>query len=620
MIIIRNLNLAFGEQALFSDISCTIQGTDRIGLFGLNGSGKSTLLKIVAGGHQYDSGTINIGKGKKIAYFPQEVVLASDKSIIEQTMTAFGELQAMQQQAADIEKQLAIDSSDMTLVDQYAQLCQQIQLYQPEQKRAAAQRVLNGLGFSTMQFDQPVKNLSVGWKMRVVLATLLLQEADFYLFDEPTNHLDIVAKEWFLDFIEQSSFGFILVCHEKRFLNRLCTQIMELERAKATFYAGDYDAYIRQKDESLVRLEAAYQQQQRELKQMQATIERFRASASKAAMAQSMIKKMEKIERISMPPNSRSITFQFPSLEQSGRVVLVVKNVAHQFGEKQIFNQVSYIIERGNKVAIVAANGVGKTTLLNIITGRFPVQVGSVEFGYKTSTAVFDQDQTASLNLSQTVFENAAYDTGMISEQAIRGMLGSFLFSSKATNKKASVLSGGERNRLGMVRVLLRNANMLLLDEPTNHLDIPSKDVLLRALQAYQGTILFVSHDHDFVNELASHIIELTPTGAIIYHGNYDEYIYQKKVAATQAAPSDNIEQSKKKSEPVSATNMHDVHKKVRSIEHRIEKMEKQIADLEVSFANLVYGSEAFHAASTKLHTLKSEHAQLLQEWEQLHG
>jgi ATP-binding cassette, subfamily F, member 3 len=622
MIIIRNLRLAFGDQPVFNDISCTIQNSERIGLFGLNGSGKSTLLKAIAGFQKVDGGTISIAKGQTLAYLPQEVVLSSQKSIIDQTMTAFGDLQAMQARQQELESKLAVTPHDLVLIDEYAHLCESIALFEPEQKRASAQRMLLGLGFSQAQLDEPVDSLSVGWKMRVVLATLLLQQADFYLFDEPTNHLDIVAKEWFLDFLEHSTFGFMLVCHEKRFLNRLCTQIMELDRGVATFYDGDYDDYVHQKQENLTRLESAYETQQRTLKQMQGTIERFRASASKARMAQSMIKKIDKIERVVLPPGHKKITFHFPPLEQSGRIALTVKDLSYRFGEKQIFQHASFTLDRGSKTAIVAANGVGKTTLLNIITGRLPLQTGSVELGYKTTVAVFDQDQTASLNLTRTVFENACFGTGDAPEQTIRAVLGSFLFSNEAINKKAGVLSGGERNRLGMVRVLLRNANLLLLDEPTNHLDIPSKDLLLEALQAYKGTILFVSHDHDFVNELATHIIELTPNGTALYHGNYDEYLYQKKAVATPAAPVTTPVAIDMSAEAPAASNVHsyEMRKKIRSLEQKIEKVEQEITYTEQLFANLAYGSDSFNKTSIKLQTLKDTHRTLLGEWESLHA
>lgn len=612
MILARNLRLSFGNQTVFDNISFTLQGHERIGLFGLNGSGKSTLLKVIAGQHKLDGGKVTITNDATVAYLPQEVTLQSDKSIIEETLSTFHTMIALQKQLIDLEANLARNSHDVETIEAYANVCEQLALLNPEQKRASAERMLVGLGFDQDKLNNPVQELSVGWKMRIVLAKLLLQNADFYLFDEPTNHLDIVTKEWFLKFLKQASFGFLLVCHEKRFLNVLCSEIMELERGHATMYSGGYDDYVTQKEENLARLTAAHTNQQREIKQMKETINRFRASANKAAMAQSMLKKLEKIELIELPPSAKSMNFSFPPLERSGRTVLTVKNVSQTFDDKLIFKNASFEIERGQKVAIVAANGVGKTTLLNIISGRLPLQTGTVEFGHGVTSALFDQDQTASLAMQRTVFENACNDAPpKTTEPQIRALLGAFLFSGPLVNKKAQVLSGGERNRLGMVRVLLKNANLLLLDEPTNHLDIPSKDLLLKALQTYEGTILFVSHDQDFVNKLATHIIELTPQGTALYHGNYDEFIYQKELAT----PKISEPQVKQKKETVAITDPEEKKKAARTLEKRIASCEKEITKVEQSFENLEYGEPSFDRALKALQTLQQEHADLMTEW-----
>lgn len=619
MILARNLRLSFGSQTVFNDISFSLQGHERIGLFGLNGSGKSTLLKVIAGQHNLDGGKVTIAKDATVAYLPQEVTLQSDKSVIEETLTTFDTMIALQQRSKELEALLAVNSQNLAIIDQYAQVCEQLALINPEQKRAEAERILVGLGFEQEKLTQPVQNLSVGWKMRIVLAKLLLKNADFYLFDEPTNHLDIVTKEWFLRFLETASFGFLLVCHEKRFLNRLCTQIMELERGQATIYSGDYDAYITQKEENFARLVAAQTNQQAKIKQMKTTIERFRASASKARQAQSMIKKLDKIDLIELPPSPKSMNFSFPPLEKSGRTVLTVHNVAQTFGDKQIFQHASFEIERGQRVAIVAANGVGKTTLLNIVSGRLPLQKGSVTFGHNVHHAIFDQDQTASLVLQRTVFENACNDApSKTTEQMIRSLLGAFLFSGSLVNKKAQVLSGGERNRLGMVRVLLKNANLLLLDEPTNHLDIPSKDLLLKALQAYEGTILFVSHDQDFVNQLATHIIELTPQGTALYHGNYDEFLYQKELTA---AKSSSPEQKTKQSNAHTKTQAPlDKQKLSMVLEKKIVQCEKDISKAEQALEQTEYGEPAFDKALKNLQTLQQHHADLMMEWETINN
>jgi len=628
MIILRNISLSFGSQLVFDHISETIQESDRIGLFGLNGSGKSTLLKVIAGQQKLDGGSIVYARGKRIAYLPQEVTLHSDASILDETMAVFADLHRLEKRIAELEALLQTDTDHAATLEEYAELCLKRAQLEPEKKRAAAIQMLMGLGFSEQQLGLSVQTLSVGWKMRIVLAKLLLQEADFYLFDEPTNHLDIVAKEWFLQFLESAPFGFLLVCHEKRFLNRLCSHILELERGKGTMYTGTYDDYVAQKAEASTRLQAAYIQQRKELARQQATIERFRAVASKSRMAQSMERRLSKVERIELPLDNRVMGFPLPPITKSGKIVLIVKNVSYAFGDKTIFRHVSFELERGAKVGIIAPNGVGKTTLLNLISGRLTLQTGSVELGYQVTTALFDQDQARALDLKKSIFDNAANAAQNKSDQTIRGMLGAFLFSGNTVNKLAEVLSGGERNRLGMVKVLLQDANLLLLDEPTNHLDIPSKDVLLDALQRYTGTILFVSHDHDFVNNLATHIIVLTPDGATLYHGTYDEYLYQKAMtgAGDNAAdisqkvpPSRSCEAERSKKVPQSRVSDSDHRKKIMQIEKTISSLESSITKIEGSFADLDYGTPAFTEALEKLQMLKNQLAAATKTWEQLH-
>lgn len=619
MIIARDLTLSFGIQPVFDHISFTLQGNERIGLFGLNGAGKSTLLKAIAGHMQLDEGSISITKGFKVAYLPQEVTLASDKSIIDEAMSIFTQIVALQSKMVALELQLKEAPDNLELLNNYAIVCEELATLEPERQRAQAERMLMGLGFSATQLQQSVQTLSVGWKMRVVLAKLLLQKADFYLFDEPTNHLDIIAKEWFLRFLKSSSSGFMLVCHEKRFLNLLCTRILELERGISTLYSGNYDDYIVQKEETLERLRSAYHLQQREIERMKETIAQFRAKASKASMAQSMSKKLEKIEKIVLPPTLPKITFQFPNIERAARIVLQVKQVGCRFGEKNVFQNATFDVERGNKIAIVAANGVGKTTLLKIISNKLPLQNGSVEIGANVKSAVFDQDQTASLDMNATVLDNARSAAGGKSDQAVRSMLGAFLFGNTSVGKKASVLSGGERNRLGMVRILLSDANLLLLDEPTNHLDIPSKDMLLAALKAYTGTIIFVSHDQDFVNQLASHIIELTHQGTTLYHGDYDAYEYQKENALHPDAQDHSVLAAAKGK---ASTNAGDgdaaKRKQINILEQKIAKMEAQKDEIAMAFADLEYGTAAFEDTQKQFDALNKQLNILTKEWESL--
>jgi len=564
---------------------------------------------------------ISIAKNKKIAYLPQEVVLASERTVVEETFTAFGELHALLEQAALIEKQLEENPHDTSNLEAYAELQAILATYNPAKALSETKEMLMGLGFSLEKFDKPVATLSVGWKMRIVLAKLLLQKADFYLFDEPTNHLDIVAKDWFLQFLKKAPFGFLLVCHERYFLNQLCTNIFELELGNAKMYSGNYTNYEEQKDRDAAVLEQAYNQQQKEIKAKQETIDRFRAKATKARMAQSMMKALDKIERITLPPTPKNIHFKFPALQPSGQIVLEVKSLSFTFNDKPIFKNIELHIERGNKVALVAANGVGKTTLFNVITGKYTLQQGSISLGCKVKTAIFEQEQAATLDLNRSIIENIESSCQNISTQIMRNFLGSFLFSNDDVNKKIKVLSGGEKNKVGMIKVLLQNANFLLLDEPTNHLDIPSKEVLLRALKEYPGTVFFVSHDHDFINQLATQIIELTPQGAFKYEGNYETYLYHKNLIKKEHEEKKAKKDAKEiinTSEPVTKDSF-ERNKKIKSLERKIEQLEEKIVQTQASFADLEYGTQPYIENAKNLKDLQQQLLACMQEWESLH-
>jgi ATP-binding cassette, subfamily F, member 3 len=617
-----NICLEMINQVIFNDISFVFDHNQRIGLVGRNGSGKSTLLKVIAGQQAIDSGSVSIQKGKSIAYLSQDVVLQSDKSVSEETYMAFAHVADLAKEQKEIEDKLNDNPDDLDeLLERYAIVCEQLLHVDQESLRAEAKKVLMGLGFKPEQLDQPVAHLSVGWKMRIVLAKLLLQKADFYLFDEPTNHLDIVAKEWFLQFLKRAPFGFVLVCHDRYFLNQLCDVIFELEYGKGTLYMGDYNEYEKQKAHNMELLEMQYKNQQRDIKQKQEFIDRFKAKANKAAGAQSVMKKLEKIERIELPPSPPSINFTFPPLQQSGSVVLTVDHVGHSFDHKQIFNNVSFEVQRGQKVGLVAANGVGKTTLFNLIAHKLSLSTGTISLGYNVKYTVFDQDQTASLLLDKTILENIAESCSHATEQKIRAFAGSFLFTKESINKKVGVLSGGEKNRVGMIKVLLQNANFLLLDEPTNHLDIQSKDILLTALKAYQGTILFVSHDQDFVNKLATDIIELRVDGAREYQGNYELYLYQKQ----QEMQREQTEQQSSQKKPSPHASAQPVRAKkiasqseIKTLERKIQKCEQDIKKIEYSFADLVFGTPQFDQAQKKLVQLKKELEDAMAEWESI--
>ena len=613
MIQVRELELAFGDQVIFDNLSFTLQNNQRVGLVGRNGSGKSTLLKILAHEQEPDEGRVSIGKGTKVAYMPQEVVLASSLSILDETLGAYGDLVHWQQEIDQLTPRMQ-DQPTENEVERYARAYEALQALDSDKLRVKAQTMLLGLGFTSQQLASSVAALSTGWKMRVVLAKLLLQDADFYLFDEPTNHLDLIAKEWFLTFLKTASFGFMLVCHEQYIMDEVCTHILELEYGKGTLYTGNYTHYEQQKEHTLALLYAARQLQQKDIARKQEWITRNKAKASKAKQAQSMSRQLDSMERIVLPPKPRAVSFTFPAVQPSGRTVLTLDNVGYQFDGTPIFQHVSCEIERGQKVALIAPNGGGKTTLFNVISGKLPLQQGKITFGHNVTNAIFAQDQTRVLDLNRSVWENVYQACPKVDEQVARTFLGSFLFSGDDVQKKVRVLSGGEKNRVGMVCTLLQRANFLLLDEPTNHLDIPSKQVLLSALQAYNGTILFVSHDRDFINNLATHVIDLRRDGAHMYHGNYDAYRMHVEHTEQDVGTDDRSAHNKAPKTPEQRVNEYALNKKSRTLERTIERLEHELERVQAGFAESTYGTPQFKqleqevaALRTKLQTAHQE-------------
>jgi ATP-binding cassette subfamily F protein 3 len=619
MIQIKDICLDFGSQKVFDHLSMNVNQDQRIGLVGRNGMGKSTLLKAIDRIQPLDKGTINITNKMNVAYMPQEMVLASTKSILEEALSSYKDVGVLRERSLELEALIA--AHDNSVLEEYAEVSGRLAELNVEYAIAETKKMLLGLGFKLPQLDDPVSTLSVGWQMRVVLAKLLLQKADFYLFDEPTNHLDIVAKDWFLGFLKETDFGFMLVCHDKYFLDEMCNVILELDRGNGTIYYGNYTDYEEEKEARLQTLKQQAQLQQKDIDRKKKLIEQFKAKASKAKMAQSMQKMLDKEEVIQLPPDARTVRFTFPPTVRPGRIVLEVQNIGFSFDTKKIFDNVSFQIERGDKVALVAPNGMGKTTLFNVLCAKYKPQHGKIEFGYNVKHTIFEQDQNRVLNPNKTVAEEVL-DNCNKSEQEVRSFLGAFLFGKDEIKKKTKVLSGGEKNRLSMVKVMLQDANFLLLDEPTNHLDISSKEILLKALQQFDGTILFVSHDHDFINKLSNRVIELTPTGVHSYHGNYDLFLQQKRDAdrlLKKAGSPDSAESNEKNGADKEDRKANYAAKKDKQrLEGKIARLEAEIGRLQCSFADIDYGTPEFDETDKALDAAQAELAAVQKEWEKL--
>ncbi len=620
MIQLKDICLSFGTQKVFDHISETIGSDQKLGLVGRNGSGKSTLIKAIDRQQELDGGSIVVSGKARIAYMPQDVVTQSKLSILEEALSSYKDIGELRQRAQALE--LLLPKGDSDVIEEYANITERLSELNVEFAIAETKKMLMGLGFKKERFDEPVDSLSVGWKMRVILAKLLLQKADFYLFDEPTNHLDIVAKDWFLEFLKEADFGFILVCHDKYFLDQLCTTILELDRGQGTVYYGNYTDYEDEKERRLESLKAAKAQQDKEIAQKKKFIERLGAKSSKAKQAKSIQKQLDKIERIEIPRDPRKAQFRFAETKRAGRLVLEVQDLGFSFDDsKKIFEHVTFNIERGEKVALVAPNGMGKTTLFNVICGKYKQTHGNVHLGLSVDQTIFEQDQTKVLDPNKTVYEEVMDNTGKKTEQDVRRFLGSFLFGKEEIGKKTKVLSGGEKNRVSMVKVLLQDANFLLLDEPTNHLDITSKELLLSALTQFDGTMLFVSHDHDFVNNLATRIIELTPSGIHSYFGNYESFLAQKEMAGGLQESPQTQSGAKKKQGPASKEHRKsefDKKKEIQKLERKIEKLEKDIERINMRFADLEYGTDEFSDTQRKSLEKEKELKSAQKEWEEL--
>ncbi|MGE0206493.1 MAG: ABC-F family ATP-binding cassette domain-containing protein [Candidatus Babeliales bacterium] len=618
MLILKNLNLRFGDQIIFDDLDAAIAYDEKIGLLGRNGTGKSTLLRAIAGKQHLDSGTITYDKKRKIGYLPQEVVLQSSKTVYDEAFSVFDEFISLSTEKIDLETKLSagLDAAHAAECStRYAKVLELITDFDTNRAIKETQSILKGLGFSESGLQQEVATLSVGWQMRVVLAKLLLQNADFYLFDEPTNHLDLQTKEWFLHFLKDASCGYLLVTHDRHFLERACEKIIELERGKARRYTGNFSMYLKQKNDERERLLAAKVQQDKEIARKQATIERFRYKATKRGMVKSMEKQLDKMDIIEIEPPLPTVNFSFAPVARSGKVVLTLDHVSHSFGTKKIFENLSAEIVRGQKVALIAPNGMGKTTLFNLITGKLPLQQGSIQFGHNVEPAYFEQEQARVLKPNNTVLQEVLEACPRISESKIRSFLGSFLFSGDDVEKKIHQLSGGERNRVAMVKILLQDANMLLLDEPTNHLDLYAKEVLLQALQQYQGTMILVSHDHDFIQKVATAIMELTPYGLHVYDGDYESFLYYKKMMHTNAEQKSCTKKEIKKEVPKERSK--DSAKQLRDAEQRVEKLETKYKKL-VEHVAQQYGTADYQKLAQQLQAVQKELDEAMAHWDNL--
>jgi ATP-binding cassette subfamily F protein 3 len=635
MIQLSSAGKHFGSKTLFQELNWVIGEKERVGLVGGNGTGKSTLLKVLAGMETLDEGSRSAAKDTTTGYLPQDGLSLSGRSVLEECLSVFGHL-------LDIEKEMEALTHKMAELDpssnEYAKVADRYHRIETEFQRsdgysleAQVGAVLNGLGFSREDARRSVEEFSGGWQMRVGLAKLLLRKPNLLLLDEPTNHLDLEARNWLEEYLNNYPFAYVLVSHDRYFLDVTVDRILEIWNRRTHFYTGNYDRYLEQKAERRAQLEASQKNQQEQIHHLETFINRFRYQATKARQVQSRIKELEKIDKIELPDEERVIHFSFPQPRPSGRMVAELRSVAKSYGEKSVFENVSFVLNRGDRVALVGVNGAGKSTLIKLLSGAEPVTKGELRLGHNVELDYFAQDQYKVLNPDARLLDDLTSfaPTAVSNQTQLRTLLGSFLFSADDVFKRIGVLSGGERNRYALARMLLRPANFLLLDEPTNHLDLQAKDVLLEALRKFTGTIVFVSHDRYFIDKLATRIFEIEGGKLEDYPGNYEDYLWQKQRTGTEVAdsaakrrnpePGASVRpgEQQKRAKKTNPSSIRKMEKDRDELEEQISRSEAEITSLELELGQFKSAEESIRISGL-IETLRARLKETTKLWEEL--
>ena len=622
----HQITVSFGGETLFDEISFRLGKGDRVGLIGKNGAGKSTLLRLLAQENTPTSGTFAFEKNCKVGYLPQDLDFEMGRTVLEEAYLAFEEIKAIEQRQEEIHTFLA-SSQDyqspayLEVLDELTELTSRYEMLGGYTYQAETEKVLLGLGFTVKELNASTATFSGGWRMRIELAKLLLQKNDILLLDEPTNHLDIESIIWLEQFLKKFPGAIVLVSHDRMFLDQVTNRTIEIVQQRIFDFKKSYSKYMVLRKELRAQQLAAQKNQEKEIQQTEKLIERFRAKASKASMAQSLIKKLDKIERIEIDPEEhRSIKFEFKISHQPGKIILQTNEVSKSYEEKEVLKNINLEIERGEKIAFVGQNGQGKSTLAKIIVSELDYE-GEVILGHNVQLGYFAQNQSAYLNGEQTVLESAEESATPENRTKVRDLLGAFLFPGAEVEKKVKVLSGGERNRLALCKLLLQPFNVLVMDEPTNHLDIASKAILKEALLKFQGTLILVSHDRDFVQGLCEKVISFKDKEVKVFLGDINAYLEEKKLSSLKELE----KKAKKKNEVQKKGDAYEKQKKDRSkaqklfkVEQQITRLEKEIKaidlELEINYDATIATPNFFDNYQQK----KKKLERLMEEWENL--
>lgn len=601
MLSVNNLDIQYGEKHLFKNVSLQIYEGNRIGLIGVNGAGKSTLLKIMAGVSGTDDGVVSKAKHFSVAYLPQESeALTSQNSLYEEAKSAFSELIKMQEEAQLLHEKLAHLDADgdefKAAMDRLAELEHYLDDGSVYSVQANIEKILFGLGFKQEDLTSPASSFSGGWIMRLMLAKILLAEPSLLLLDEPTNHLDIESLTWLENFLLSYKGAMVIISHDRAFLDKVTNQTVELSLGRLTSYKGNYSYYVTEKEERRAIEKAAYDNQQAKIKQTMRFVERFRAKSTKAKQVQSRVKQLEKMEILELAEDEHQIKFRFPPAPDSGRDVLEVQGLNKSYDGKKVFSDVDLQLQRGDKVAVVGVNGAGKSTLLKILSKEIASDSGAVRYGANVKLSYFGQHQAQELAKALTVFDTINLETEGLTVTTIRSLLGAFLFRGEDVDKKVEVLSGGEKSRLALAKMIATPANLMLLDEPTNHLDMSSQEILQEAMAQYDGTIIVVSHNRYFVDSFINKVIEVKDGRIALYEGNVTEYLRKleelnetavsQKNDTTVAAKSqpDKAEKTENRKEQrrFEAEKRQERSRRIKAHKKTVEEAEQQVEELEL--------------------------------------
>ncbi|WGU70907.1 ABC-F family ATP-binding cassette domain-containing protein [Capnocytophaga canimorsus] len=628
MLNVHDLSVSFQGEFLFEEVAFMLNAGDRVGLIGKNGAGKSTLLKLLAKEMKPDSGTIAADKSVKIGFLKQDIDFENGRTILQEAYQAFTEIKIIESQMQEIQRQLEARSDYESLdyhnlIDSLTDITHRYEILGGYHYQGDTEKVLFGLGFKRNDFDRQTDTFSGGWRMRIELAKLLLQKNDILLLDEPTNHLDIESIIWLEQFLTTYSGAVIIVSHDKMFLDNVTNRTIEISVGKIYDYPKAYSQFLQLREEIKQQQLAAQKNQEKKIQQTEKLIEKFRAKASKASMAQSLIKKLDKIERIEVDEQDNSVMhLRFPVSVTPGKVVLEIASASKKYGEKQVLQNIDLLIERGSKIAFVGQNGQGKTTLAKMIVGEIPFE-GNIKLGHNVQLGYFAQNQANYLDGDMSILDTMFYAANDSNRMKIRDILGSFLFRGDDVEKKVKVLSGGERNRLALAKMLLSDFNVLVMDEPTNHLDIKSKNVLKQALQNFEGTLIIVSHDRDFLQGLTDKVYEFKDKQIKEFLGDIDFYLeYRNATDFREVEKSNNETKTTSTSEKKSEEKIsYEQQKQQKTLQNKLNKVEKSIDEIEKEIEKMNEQMSTQNIDDTffiRYENKKKELESLMQTWEQL--